>query len=173
MQVEFSRAMTVTFMLGLLLSFVGNVLQGVPTWRSGTQPRWVRAIWAASALMLYPLGAVLGQATTGSSLPTQPVAALLAVIGGGWIAWSVMREPSAQVGVEAHPRVQRARRATFRERLQKTGFPRRLLLSAIERTLYSLEPTGFVHTRSFSGMLVPEGSVLTSKCLTRKRERGV
>jgi hypothetical protein len=44
------------------------------------------------------LGAVIGMATTGSSLVTQPVGALLMGISGGWIAWSVMRRPSTRVG---------------------------------------------------------------------------
>ena len=106
MQVEFGSAQTATFLLAILLLFVGNVLLGVAVWRSGTLPKWAGAIWAASALLFYVLGAVLGMATTGSSLPTQPVAALLMVISGGWIAWSVMRQPSSQVvGAEAQPRV--------------------------------------------------------------------
>jgi hypothetical protein len=107
MQVEFSIAMSVTFWLAILLVFVGNVLLGVAVWRSGNLPKWAGAIWAASALMFYVLGAVLGMATTGSSLPTQPVGALLMVVSGGWIAWSVLRRPSTEVvGVQAQPRVQ-------------------------------------------------------------------
>jgi hypothetical protein len=98
MQVEFSSAMTATFLLAILLLFVGNVLLGVAVWRSGTLPMWAGAIWAASALLFYVLGAVIGMATTGSSLVTQPVGALLMGISGGWIAWSVMRRPSTRVG---------------------------------------------------------------------------
>jgi ABC-type nickel/cobalt efflux system permease component RcnA len=105
-EVDCGLAVTATFMLGILLALVGNVLLGVAVWRSGTLPRWAEAIWAASALMFYVLGAVLGQATTGSSPVTQPVGASLMVISGGWIAWRVMRQPSTQVGTEAEPRVQ-------------------------------------------------------------------
>jgi hypothetical protein len=107
MQVQLPSAMSVTFGLGILLALVGNVLLGVAVWRSGTLPRWAGAIWAASALLFYVLGAVLGMLTTGSSLPTQPVGALLIVISGGWMAWSALRQPSAGVpGAATQPRVQ-------------------------------------------------------------------
>ena len=100
-------ALMATFGLAILLMFVGSVLLGVAVWRSGVLPKWAGAIWAASALMFYVLGAVLGMATTGGSLVTQPLAALLMVIGGGWMAYSVLRRPSARaVGVGAQPRVQ-------------------------------------------------------------------
>jgi hypothetical protein len=105
-EVDCGLAVTATFMLGILLALVGNVLLGVAVWRSGTLPRWAGAIWAASALMFYVLGAVLGQAITGSSLATQPVGAALMVISGGWITWTVTRQPSPRVGAEAQPRVQ-------------------------------------------------------------------
>ena len=107
MKVEFSPAMTVTFMLGLLLALVGNLLLGLAVWRSRTLPRWAGAIWAVSALVFYVLGVVLGQATTGASLPTQPVGALLMAASGGWIAWSALRRPSAEAtGAAVQPRVQ-------------------------------------------------------------------
>jgi hypothetical protein len=100
-------ALMATFALAILLMFVGSVLLGVAVWRSGVLPRGAGAIWAASALVFYVLGAVLGMATTGGSLVTQPVAALLIVISGGWIALSVLRRPSpGTVGVQAQPRVQ-------------------------------------------------------------------
>jgi hypothetical protein len=35
---------------------------------------------------------VLGQATTGSSLPTQTLGALVMAGAGGWIAWSATRQ---------------------------------------------------------------------------------
>ena len=100
-------AMMATFALAILLMFVGNVLLGVAVWRSGTLPKWAGAIWLASALLFYVMGAVLGMLTTGGSLVTQPVAASLMVISGAWIAWSVLRQPSTEaVGVGAQPRVQ-------------------------------------------------------------------
>jgi hypothetical protein len=95
-----------TFLVVIMLAFVGNVLLGVAVWRSGTLPRWAGAIWVASALLLYPLGLVIAMTITGSTPPTALVGALLVVISGGWIAWSVMRQPSSQVvGAEAQPRV--------------------------------------------------------------------
>jgi hypothetical protein len=107
MRVEFPAAMSVLFGLAILLLVVGNVLLGVAVWLSGTLPRWAGAIWVASALLFYVLGAVLGMATTGSSLLTQPVGGLLLAIGGGWIALSALRRPSAEVaGAGARPRVQ-------------------------------------------------------------------
>ncbi len=88
-----------------MLLFAGNVLLGVAVWRSETLPRWAGAIWAASAVLMYPLGQVIAMTITGSTPRTVLVGALLIVISGGWIAWSVMRQPSTQVGAEAWPRV--------------------------------------------------------------------
>jgi hypothetical protein len=45
--------------------------------------------------VFYVLGVVLGQATTGSSLPTQTAGALLMAVAGGWIAWSASRHATA------------------------------------------------------------------------------
>ncbi len=106
--VEFHPAMIVTYMLGILLAVAGNVLLGVAVWRSGTLPKWAGAIWVASTLVFYVLGALLGIVTTGGSLLTQPAGALLMVVSGGWMAWSVMRQrPSVRtVGVQAQPSVQ-------------------------------------------------------------------
>ena len=70
--VEFHPAMIVTYLLGLVLAFVGNVLLGVAVWRSGTLPKWAGALWATSVLLFYVLGAVLGIFTTGASLPRSP-----------------------------------------------------------------------------------------------------
>ena len=107
-RVEFHPAMMVVYMLGLVLAFVGNVLLGVAVWRSGTLPKWSGAIWAASIPTFYLLGALLGIVTTGGSLLTQPVGALLMAISGGWMALSAMRRPSAAeaVSVQAQPSVQ-------------------------------------------------------------------
>jgi uncharacterized membrane protein len=108
--VEFHPAMTIIYLLGLFLAFVGNVLLGVAVWRSGTLPKWSGAIWAASIPTFYLLGALLGIVTTGGSLLTQPVGALLMAIGGVWMAYSAMRRPSSSaaeaVGVRAQPSVQ-------------------------------------------------------------------
>ena len=92
MQLEFPAAMSGSFLLGLLLAFLGNVLLGIAVWHSRTLPRWAGAAWAAGAVLFYILGVVLGQATTGSSLPTQTAGALLTAVAGGWIAWDVTRQ---------------------------------------------------------------------------------
>lgn len=91
MALEFPAAMTAIIAFGLLLALVGNVLLGVAVWRSGTLPRWAGALWIAAAFIFYVLGAVLGMATTGASLPTQPVGAALMALSGGWIAWAALR----------------------------------------------------------------------------------
>lgn len=91
MQVEFPDAMTMTFMLGLLLALVGNLLLGVAIWRSATLPRWAGASWIVATLVFYVLGVVMGMATTGSSLPTQSIGALLIAVSGGWIAVSTFQ----------------------------------------------------------------------------------
>ena len=106
--VEFHPAMTIIYLLGLSLAFVGNVLLGVAVWRSGTLPKWSGAVWVASIPTFYLLGALLGIVTTGGSLLTQPVGALLMAIGGGWMALSAMRRPSSAeaVSIQAQPSVQ-------------------------------------------------------------------
>lgn len=92
MQLEFPAAMTGLFLLGLALAFVGNVLLGIAVWHSRVLPRWAGAVWVAGAVLFYVLGVVLGQATTGSSLPTQTVGALLAAAAGAWMAWNATRQ---------------------------------------------------------------------------------
>lgn len=98
MRIEFPAAMTVCFLLGLLFAFVGNMLLGVAIWRSRRLPRWAGAIWMVATVVFYLLGVVLGQATTGATLPTQPVGALLYAFAGGWIAWAAWlpRVPAAE-----------------------------------------------------------------------------
>ena len=91
MQLEFPASMTGTFLLGLLLAFVGNVLLGIAVWRSRLLPRWAGALWAGGAVLFYVLGVVLGQATTGSSLPTQSAGALLMGAAAVWIARTATR----------------------------------------------------------------------------------
>jgi drug/metabolite transporter (DMT)-like permease len=96
-----------TSLLVVVLLFLGNVLLGVAVWRSGTLPRWAGALLAAAAVLMYPLGLVIAATVTGSTPPTVLVGALLIVIGGAWIALSVLRRPSVEtVGVQAQPRMQ-------------------------------------------------------------------
>jgi hypothetical protein len=60
----------------------------------------------AAAVFMYPLGLLITALVTSSTTPTVLVGALLIVIGGAWMAWSVLRQPSAEaVGVAAQPRV--------------------------------------------------------------------
>jgi hypothetical protein len=95
MQVEFPDALTPVFLLGLLLALVGNLLLGVAVWRSGTLPKAAGALWISSALVFYVLGVVLGLATTGASLPTQSLGALLIAGAGAWIARTAFVQDSA------------------------------------------------------------------------------
>jgi hypothetical protein len=88
MQIEFPDEMLLVFVLALLAMFVGNLLLGAAVWRSSTLPAWAGATWLAATILFYAFGAVLGMATTGSSLPTQPIGAALMVVAGASIAWS-------------------------------------------------------------------------------------
>jgi hypothetical protein len=99
---------TATFGVSILLGFVGNVLLGVAVWRSGILPKWAGALWAFAPVLMYVFGLVYAM-TIGAQAtpPTVPVGAVLLVISGAWMAWSVMSRPSAAaVGVGAQPRVQ-------------------------------------------------------------------
>jgi hypothetical protein len=91
MSLEFSPILTVITLLALLLAVVGNGLLSVAIWRSGILPRWAGVIWAAATLIFYVLGFAIGMATTGASLPTQPIGAALMAIAGAWIAWAGYR----------------------------------------------------------------------------------
>jgi hypothetical protein len=96
-----------TIVMSILLGFVGNVLLGVAVWRSGILPKWAGALWAFAPVLMYIFGLVYA-ATIGpaSTPPTVPAGAVLLVISGAWMAWSVLRRPSIQLGAEAQPRVQ-------------------------------------------------------------------
>jgi uncharacterized membrane protein YgdD (TMEM256/DUF423 family) len=96
-----------TYAVCVLLMLVGNVLLGAAVWRSETLPKWAGALWVAgSALPL--LGTVYALVLdTQQTPPTVPMGAVLLVISGTWMAYRVLRGPSAQtVGVQAQPRVQ-------------------------------------------------------------------
>ena len=101
-------ALLPTMGVGVLLMLAGNVLLGVAVWRSGTLPKWAGALWVAgSALPLLGQLYILLPIGADSTPPTVPAGAVLLVIGGAWIAYSVLRGPSAEtVGVGAQPRVQ-------------------------------------------------------------------
>src|ERR687898_1695105 len=99
-------AFAATSLLMVVLLLVGNVLLGVAVWRSGTMTKRAGALWASAPVFIYPLGLVY-EATIGpaSTPPTVLVGALLVVVGGAWIAWGAMRQPSTGTRVEARPRV--------------------------------------------------------------------
>jgi len=102
-----STAQTATFGVSVLLGFVGNVLLGVAVWRSGILPKWAGALWAFAPVLMYIFGIVYAL-TIGANAtpPTVPAGAVLLVISGAWIAWSVLSRPSARaVGAAAQPRV--------------------------------------------------------------------
>ena len=93
MQIDVGIDYIVIFMLVIVLSFIGNVLLGIAIWRSGIIPKWAGAIWIVWAVMFYVAGVLSGFLFTSSSLPTQPIGSLLMAISGGWIVWSVFRQP--------------------------------------------------------------------------------
>jgi hypothetical protein len=97
-----------TFGAAVLLMLVGNVLLGVAVWRSGTLPRWAGAIWiAGSALPLLGQIYIMLPIGADSTPPTVPAGAVLLAVGGAWMAYSVLRRPSARaVGVRAQPSAQ-------------------------------------------------------------------
>ena len=97
-----------TVVVSIVLGFVGNVLLGVAVWRSGILPKWAGALWAAAPVLIYVFGLVYAM-TIGAQAtpPTVPAGAVLVAISGAWMAYSVLRGPSAEkVGVRAQPRVQ-------------------------------------------------------------------
>ena len=91
---SFPAAMSIFVLGGMLLALVGNVLLGTAVWRSATLPRWTGALWTAAWVVFVVLGAALGMATTGASLPTQPVGAGLMAISGAWMAWAATQQPA-------------------------------------------------------------------------------
>jgi hypothetical protein len=91
MKLEFPPSMTGVLAAGLLLAVIGNVLLGIAVWRSHTLPRWAGAMWLVGSFIFYALGAVLGMVTTGASIATQPVGAILMAISGAWIAVAALR----------------------------------------------------------------------------------
>ena len=78
----------VTALLGGLLYSTGTILFGVAVWRSATLPKWAGVLYAPTGLLISLVGLIQGQAQT--------LGSLLIIIGGGWIAWSVMRRPSTE-----------------------------------------------------------------------------
>ena len=100
----------ITSLAFIVLGVVGNVLLGVAVWRSGTLPKWAGALWIAGTILMYLLGIVYAVVILGvrSTPPTVPMGALLLVLSGAWMAWSVLRGPSTAeaASLQARPSVQ-------------------------------------------------------------------
>jgi hypothetical protein len=86
--------LVLTALVGGLLYSAGTILFGVAVWRSATLPRWAGVLYAATGLLISILGLTIGAAQT--------LGSILIIIGGGWMAWSVMRRPSNEP-MEAAP----------------------------------------------------------------------
>ena len=109
--VVFGYPLTLVFYVAFLLYSAGFILFGFAIWGSGTLPGWAGVLLAIHAPLLSgPLPeafAVLG--------------ALLLLIGGGWLAFAVLRKSPARVGdcVEAESRPRERTRA--RSKIRRTG----------------------------------------------------
>ncbi len=78
----------VTALVSGLLYTVGTILFGVAVWRSATLPKWAGVLYAPTGLLIGIVGLAIGW--------TQTLGSILIIVGGGWIAWSVMRRPSTE-----------------------------------------------------------------------------
>jgi hypothetical protein len=107
MTIEFSPLLTLITGVALLLTVAGNIILGLAIWRSGVLAKWAGLLWIIGTLVFYVLGAFLGMATTGASLPTQPVGAVLMAISSGWIAWTVLSSRATQSGTDPYPAADR------------------------------------------------------------------
>lgn len=103
MTLEFPAAATMITLLALLFAVTGNVLLGIASARSAVVPGWTGAMWAAGTVIFYLLGAALGMATTGASLLTQPVGALLLAVSGGVMARHAYGTPTRPVDAQPSP----------------------------------------------------------------------
>lgn len=91
--------LVVTALTGGLTYSAGTILFGVAVWRSVTLPRWAGILYAPSGFLISILGLMIGEAQT--------LGAVLLIISGAWISWSILRRPSAEVaGIEAQPGAQ-------------------------------------------------------------------
>ncbi len=86
------RVFGVLTLLMIALTLIGNLLMGVAVWRSGVLPRWTGALWGAAPVLMYVLGLAAAMLTGSQSTPpTVPLGALVMVVGGAGMAWSVLR----------------------------------------------------------------------------------
>ena len=91
----FSGPLAVIDNVSLLLYSAGFILFGVAIWRSGVLPRWAGVLVAVHAPLIFGPFSIVGSV----------VGSLLAVVGGGWIALSVLRSPPIRMEARAEPRV--------------------------------------------------------------------
>jgi len=100
-------AQALTGLVYILLGFVGNILLGVAIWRSGTLPMWAGALWAGAHVLIYVGQAYASTIGARSTPPPVLVGAVLVVISGAWMAWSVLSTPSVKAvgAAAAQPRV--------------------------------------------------------------------
>jgi hypothetical protein len=91
----------------IILGFVGNILLGVAIWRSGRLPRWAGALWAAAHVLLYVSQGYAATVGAKSTPFTVPLGAVLIVISGAWMAWSVLSQATTAqpMGAAAQARV--------------------------------------------------------------------
>jgi hypothetical protein len=92
-----------------VLTLVGNVLLGVAVWRSGTLPKWAGALWATANVLMYLSLVYASTIGPASTPPTVLVGAVVIVISGAWMAWSVLSRPSAAPAVGTAAAQPRAR----------------------------------------------------------------
>jgi hypothetical protein len=91
-----SRTFALIILAGLLYS-IGFILFGVAIWRSETLPKWAGVLLAVAGLPLAVPADIPGLNILGT---------VLLIVAGGWIALSILRQPSPQaMGGEAQPRV--------------------------------------------------------------------
>jgi hypothetical protein len=102
MAVEFSPVLTLITGVALSLTVAGNIFLGLSIWRSGVLSKRAGLLWIIGTLVFYVFGAFLGMTTTGASLPTQPVGAVLMATGSGWIAWALLRPGAARGAIGAN-----------------------------------------------------------------------
>ncbi len=97
------------FYAAFLLYSAGFILFGFAVWGSGTLPQWAGVLLALHAPLisapLPDLFSVLG--------------ALLLLVGGGWVAFTVLRRPPGQMRVQAG--AESELRVSTVARLRRTG----------------------------------------------------
>ncbi len=84
--------------VSILLYSAGFVLFGVAIWRSGVLPGWTGVLVAVHAPLITGPFSVAGSVA----------GALMALVGGGWIAFSVLRDTPGRTESRATPRAGRA-----------------------------------------------------------------